>query len=46
MLEDSGNDAPFSIEIEFTQAVPKSLEEINQAVKDSARYLLDHGYTL
>ena len=46
MLEDSGNDAPFSIEIEFTQAGPKSLEEINQAVKDSARYLLDHGYTL
>lgn len=45
-LERAKNPAPFSIEIEFTQAGPKSLEEIHQAVLDSRDYLLAQGYTL
>lgn len=46
LLEDNGNDSPLSIEIEFTQAGPKDLDEINQAVKDSADYLLSQGFIL
>lgn len=46
MLEEKGNDAPFSIEIEFTQAGPKNLDQINQAVKDSAQYLKNQGFRL
>ena len=42
----AGNDCPFSIEIEFTQAGAKDLAEINQAVKDSAEYLTAHGFVL
>lgn len=45
-LEAANNNSPFSIEIEFTQAGPKNLEEINQAVMDSAAYLKAHGYSL
>lgn len=45
-LEKAGNDSPFSIEIEFTQAGSKNLEEVNQAVRDSAEYLKAHGFTL
>lgn len=45
-LEEAGNNSPFSIEIEFTAAGPKDLAEVNQAVKDSAEYLIAQGYTL
>ena len=45
-LEDAGNNCPYSIEIEFTAAGPKDLAEVNQAVKDSAEYLIAQGYTL
>ncbi|MBP3655266.1 MAG: sugar phosphate isomerase/epimerase [Clostridia bacterium] len=45
-LEQKGNNSPFSIEIEFTAAGPKDLEEVNQAVRDSADYLRAQGYTL
>ncbi len=42
-LEENRNPCPFSIEIEFTQAGPKDLEEINRAVKDSYEYLKLQG---
>lgn len=45
-LKEHGNQCPFSIEIEFTQAGPKNLEEINQAVKDSYDYLKAQGYDI
>ena len=45
-LKDADNNSPFSIEIEFTQAGPKDLAEINQAVLDSAEYLKSKGFTL
>ena len=45
-LEAAKNDSPFSIEIEFTAAGPKDLEEVNQAVRDSAQYLRAQGYEL
>lgn len=40
------NNAPFSVEIEFTQAGPKDLAEINEAVSASAEYLKAHGFEL
>ncbi len=43
ILETAHNDSPFSIEIEFTQAGPKDLAEVNQAVKDSYQYLKSLG---
>lgn len=45
-LDAAHNASPFSVEIEFTQAGPKNLEEINAAVQDSADYLKAHGFTL
>ena len=45
-LDKAGNDSPFSIEIEFTQSGSKDLEEVNQAVRDSAEYLKAHGFIL
>ncbi len=45
-LDEAGNNAPFSVEIEFTQAGPKDLAEINTAVQDSAEYLKAHGFVL
>lgn len=45
-LNEHNNACPFSIEIEFTQAGPKNLEEINQAVKDSYDYLKAQGFEL
>lgn len=44
MMDEAGNLSPYSIEIEFTQAGPKDLEEINRAVKDSAVYLRGQGF--
>lgn len=43
-LEKQGNPCPFSIEIEFTQQGPSGLDEINQAVQDSAAYLRAQGF--
>ena len=45
-LERAGNDSPFSVEIEFTQAGPGGLAEVDRAVKASADYLTAHGFTL
>lgn len=46
VLEDNGNNSPFSIEIEFTAKGAKDLDEVNQAVQDSAEYLKAKGFTL
>jgi L-ribulose-5-phosphate 3-epimerase len=43
MLDRAGNACPLSIEIEFTQAGPKDLAEVNQALLDSAAYLKKLG---
>ncbi len=43
MMDDADNLSPYSIEIEFTQAGPKDLAEVNRAVKDSADYLRSQG---
>ena len=43
VLDQAGNNSPFSIEIEFTKAGPKDLAEVNQAVKESAGYLKSLG---
>jgi sugar phosphate isomerase/epimerase len=43
LLEKTHNNCPLSIEIEFTQAGPRDLAEINQAVLDSAAYLKKLG---
>lgn len=45
-LSDAGNDCPLSIEIEFTQAGPKDLSEVNQAVKTSYEYLSNLGFLI
>ena len=46
MMDKAENMSPYSIEIEFTQAGPKNLEEINKAVLDSADYLKSLGFEL
>jgi L-ribulose-5-phosphate 3-epimerase len=46
MLEKDNNQCPFSIEIEFTQAGPKNLEEVNRAVKKSYDYLISQGFEI
>ena len=45
-LEAAQNNAPFSVEIEFTQAGPKDLAEIDAAVRASAASLTAHGIAL
>lgn len=45
-LEEAGNNCPFSIEIEFTEEGPGSLEAVNQAVKDSCEYLKSQGFDI
>lgn len=45
-LEQAENAAPFSVEIEFTQAGARDLNEINEAVRTSADYLRAQGFTL
>ena len=45
-LDAAHNNSPFSVEIEFTQAGPKDLAEVNAAVRDSAEYLKAHGFVL
>ena len=46
MMDEADNMSPYSIEIEFTQAGPKDLAEIDQAVLDSAVYLKAQGFQL
>ncbi|SDH47963.1 sugar phosphate isomerase/epimerase family protein [Halanaerobium congolense] len=43
ILAANNNEAPLSIEIEFTEAGPADLEEVNQAVQDSYKYLKELG---
>lgn len=43
ILEQQNNQAPLSIEIEFTEDGPSGLAEVNQAVKDSYNYLKKLG---
>ncbi len=45
-LRQAGNNAPFSVEIEFTQEGPKDLAQVNEAVRQSAEYLKAHGFSL
>lgn len=45
-LEESGNQCPFSIEIEFTQDGPKDLGEVDRAVAVSGKYLQSLGLSL
>jgi len=46
LLAKNNNRCPLSIEIEFTKAGPKNLEEINSAVKTSYHYLKSQGFEL
>ena len=46
LMDDADNLSPYSIEIEFTQAGAKDLDEINRAVLDSAEYLRAQGFEL
>lgn len=43
LLDSAGNDAPFSIEIEFTEEGPASLDEVNRALAVSREYLEGRG---
>ncbi len=43
MLDKAGNSCPWSIEIEFTQAGPRDLAEVNSAVQASYNYLKNLG---
>ena len=43
LLDEAGNDCPLSIEIEFTDAGSKDVDEVNQAVSDSYKYLKGLG---
>lgn len=43
LLNTAGNPCPLSLEIEFTQQGARDLAEVNQAVRDSARYLQELG---
>ncbi|MFA6890541.1 MAG: sugar phosphate isomerase/epimerase family protein [Sphaerochaetaceae bacterium] len=45
LLDENNNDAPLSVEIEFTDA-PRSLKTVDDAVRDSATYLKNLGYRL
>ena len=46
VLDEYDNLSPLSIEIEFTQQGARDLDEVNQAVRDSAEYLTRLGYVL
>lgn len=43
ILAAENNNSPLSIEIEFTEAGPSGLDEVNQAVQDSYDYLKEIG---
>lgn len=44
LMDEADNMSPYSIEIEFTQAGPKDLDEVNKAVMASAEYLRAQGF--
>jgi len=46
VLEQHHNMSPFSVEIEFTKAGAKNVQEVHQAVKTSADYLKSCGFEL
>lgn len=46
ILDQAKNNAPLSVEIEFTKQGPKDIDEVNLAVKDAAEYLTSLGYKL
>lgn len=46
LMDEADNMSPYSIEIEFTQAGPKDLDEVNKAVMASAEYLRAQGFEL
>ena len=46
VLRRAGNDSPFSVEIEFTPDGPGGLEQVHQAVRDSAAFFRSRGITL
>ena len=45
-MVDAGNASPISLEVEFTQAGPKNLAEVDKAVKDSFDYLKGLGVVM
>lgn len=46
MMDEKDNMSPYSIEIEFTEKGPGSLEAVNKAVAESAEYLKSLGFEL
>ena len=46
ILNKHNNNSLLCAEIEFTKDGPKDIEEINQAVLDSAKYLKENGFEL
>ena len=46
VLRGAGNESPFSVEVEFTQAGPSGVAEVDQAMLQSAAYLTAQGFTL
>lgn len=46
VLDENNNQAPMSIEIEFTENGPKDIEEINDAIRTSKKYLEKLGYKI
>lgn len=46
LLAENNNNSPFSIEIEFTEAGPQDLAEVNQAVKESYQFLKEAGFEI
>ena len=46
VLGRAGNNSPFSVEIEFTAQGPGGLEEVDQAVRDSAAFFRSRGFSL
>lgn len=45
-LKQKNNNVPFSIEIEFTDEGPKDIDEINDAVRKSIKFLESHGFEI
>lgn len=46
VLEQHHNMSPFSVEIEFTKAGAKNVQEVNQAVKTSSEFLKSCGFEI
>lgn len=46
VLANAGNESPFSVEIEFTQAGPRDVAEVDAALLASAAYLRAQGFAL